>query len=408
MAVMARPILFVVATMLTVLGPFGPATAQDQPARKAATGEAKKGKALFSAGAQVGKTLYISGKGDYRPNAAFPEKVENCLNEIRKTLQSAGLDMRHVVKSFVYLEDRDKYPELNATYAKFFPEDPPARTTLGVAQVPGESRLEITCIAYADLAEKKRIGDPPAGFPFSPGILAGDTLYVSGQGDQLPGGGHPATFDEQVRQAMKKVEATLKQAGLDFRHVVMSHVYLDRYENLEAADKVYKEFFQDGSEPACATVFVDWIPGGSHVEITCIATTDLASRKVVRPPGLKGLSNDGAVTASPAVWAGNTLYISALSGARPQGGAAAGDLAEQVHQMARNHIAVLESAGLTLEDIASGCVNLRDMKDYQPMNAVYRPYFSRGVAVRTCLMPNSSYEKNDILVRASFIAARRR
>ena len=75
--------------------------------------------------------------------------------------------------------------------------------------------------------------------------------------------------------------------------------------------------------------------------------------------------------------------------------------------MARNHIAVLEAAGLTLEDIASGCVYLRDMKDYEPMNAVYRPYFSRGVAVRTCLMPNSSYEKNDILVRASFIAARR-
>jgi 2-iminobutanoate/2-iminopropanoate deaminase len=155
-------------------------------------------------------------------------------------------------------------------------------------------------------------------------------------------------------------------------------------------------------------VFVDWIPGGSHVEVTCIATTDLASRKVVRPPGLKDLPTDGAVTASPAVWAGNTLYLSALSGARPRGGPAAGDLAEQVHQMARNHIAVLDAAGLTLEDIASGCVYLRDMKDYQPMNAVYRPYFSRGVAVRTCLMPNSSYEKNDVLVRASFIAARRR
>ena len=76
--------------------------------------------------------------------------------------------------------------------------------------------------------------------------------------------------------------------------------------------------------------------------------------------------------------------------------------------MARNHTAVLEAAGLTLEDIVSGCVYLRDMKDYDPMNRVYRPYFSRGNAVRTCLMPNSSYEKNDILVRASFIAARRR
>jgi 2-iminobutanoate/2-iminopropanoate deaminase len=406
---MARPGPIVKAAVCIALGLAGLAEAQDQPAaKKAGAQEGKGARSLFAAGAKVGKTLYISGKGDYRPNAEFPEKVENCLGEIRKTLQSAGLDMRHVVKSFVYLEDSGKYPQLNETYAKFFPEDPPARTTLGVSQVPGESRLEITCIAYTDLAEKRRIGATPAGLPFSPGILAGDTLYVSGKGDQLPGGGHPASFEEQVRQSMKNVEATLKQAGLDFRHVVMSHVFLDKYENVEVANKVYREFFQDGNEPACATVFVDWIPGGSHVEVTCIATTDLSGRKVVRPAGLKDVSIEGAVAASPAVWAGNTLYISALDGSRPRGGVTAGDLGEQVHQMARNHVAVLEAAGLTLEDIASGCVYLRDMKDYQPMNAIYRPYFSRGTAVRTCLMPNSSYEKNNILVRASFVAARRR
>ncbi len=117
----------------------------------------------------VGKTLYIAGKGDYRPNAEFPEKVKNCLNEIRKSLQSAGLDMKHVVKSFVYLEDRDKYAEFNKHYAEFFPDDPPARTTLGVSQVPGESRLEITCIAYGDLGGAEADRRPPAGFPFSPG-----------------------------------------------------------------------------------------------------------------------------------------------------------------------------------------------------------------------------------------------
>jgi 2-iminobutanoate/2-iminopropanoate deaminase len=404
---MRKTSLIVVVPAIMILGLVRPVAGQD----RATTPKTKKDasqRAPFVPGTKVGKTLYISGKGDYRPNAEFPEKVENCLNEIRKTLNSAGLDMKHVVKSFVYLEDHDKYADMNKYYAKFFPEDPPARTTLGVAQVPGPSRLEITCIATTDLAEKRRIGEPPAGFPYSPGILAGDTLYVSGKGDQIPGGGHPATFEVQVRQSMKNVEATLKQAGLDFRHVVMSHVFLDKYENLEAANKVYQEFFEDGSEPACATVFVDWIPGGSHVEVTCIATTDLASRKVVRPAGWKDGAMEGGVAGSPAVWAGSTLYVSALSGSRAAGGSAPGKLEEQVHQMARNHTAVLDAAGLALEDIASGCVYLRDMKDYDPLNRVYRPYFSRGQAVRTCLMPNSSYEKNDILVRASFIAARQR
>jgi enamine deaminase RidA (YjgF/YER057c/UK114 family) len=407
---MKRAGLFIIVPAVIAMVMLQPTAGQDQPSAKPSASKTGKRKAnLFSPGSRVGKTLYISGKGDYKPNAEFPEKVENCLNEIKKTLQSAGLDMKNVVKSFVYLEDRDKYAEMNTYYAKFFPEDPPARTTLGVSQVPGPSRLEITCIAYADLAENKRIGEPPPGFPYSPGILAGDTLYVSGKGDQLPGGGHPVTFEDQVRQAMRNVETTLKQAGLDFRNVVMSHVFLDNYENLAAASKVYNEFFEDGNEPACATVFVDWIPGGSHVEITCIATTDLSGRKVVRLPGSKDSSIDGAVaSASPAVWAGNTLYVSGLAGAKPAGGIASGDLGEQVHQMARNHTAVLEAAGLALEDIVSGCVYLRDMKDYEPMNGIYRQYFSRGNAVRTCLMPNSTYEKNDILVRASFIAARRR
>ncbi len=89
--------------------------------------EPKKAGALFSATAQVGKTLYISGKGGNRPNAVFSERVEDCLNEIRKTLQSAGLDMRHVVNSFVYVEDlRGKVGELNLTYASSFPRPPRA------------------------------------------------------------------------------------------------------------------------------------------------------------------------------------------------------------------------------------------------------------------------------------------
>jgi enamine deaminase RidA (YjgF/YER057c/UK114 family) len=76
--------------------------------------------------------------------------------------------------------------------------------------------------------------------------------------------------------------------------------------------------------------------------------------------------------------------------------------------MAQNHVATLEAAGLKLDDIVSGCVYLRDMQDYQAMNAIYRKYFSLGPGVRTCLMPNAGYEKHDVRVRASFIAARTR
>src|SRR5262245_49716499 len=225
---MAKARSIVLAPAILALSLAQPARAQ-APIKRFITPDGKRPSGLFANGVMVGKTLYIAGKGDYRAKEAFPGKVENCLNEIRKILQLAGLDMKHVVKSFVYLEDHEQFPEFNKHYAKFFPENPPARTTLGVPQVPGDSRVEITCIAYADLDETRRIGAPRPGLPFSPGVLAGDTLYVSGKGDQLPDGTHPATFEEQVRQSMRNVEATLKEAGMDLKNVVMSHVFLDKY-----------------------------------------------------------------------------------------------------------------------------------------------------------------------------------
>jgi 2-iminobutanoate/2-iminopropanoate deaminase len=115
-----------------------------------------------------------------------------------------------------------------------------------------------------------------------------------------------------------------------------------------------------------------------------------------------------ALTASPAVWAGDTLYLSGLPGFDPVDGSVPADLEKQVRRMAQNHIDILSAAGLGLEDIVSGHVYLRDINDYAPFNDIYKEYFSKGPGVRTCLMPNSGIEKNNIRVRASFIAARTR
>ncbi len=383
-------------------------SSQQAPLKKFLTNDGSRPTGLFAPGLMVGKTVYIAGKGDYRPNEEFPNKVRNCLAEVAKSLKVGGLDLSNVVAAQCYLEDPQNYAKFNEVYGEFFPQRPPARTTLGVPNVPGDSRVEITCVAYTDPSEIKQIGTQPGGRPYSSGILAGKTLYISGKGDQLPDGSHPATFEEQVRQTMRNVESVLKEAGLDFRHVVFSNVYLDKYENYAIANKVYSEFFEFGNEPARATVFVDWIPGDSHVEITCIATTDLASRKVVRPASMKYGFEERAMSASPAVWAGDTLYISGLTGFDPLTGGVPAGLENQVRRMAQSDIDILSAAGLSLQDIVSGHVYLRDISDYAPLNEVYKEYFTKGPGVRTCLMPNSGFEKNEVKVRASFIAARTR
>jgi enamine deaminase RidA (YjgF/YER057c/UK114 family) len=153
-------------------------------------------------------------------------------------------------------------------------------------------------------------------------------------------------------------------------------------------------------------VFTDWIPGGSHVEVTVTATTDLAKRKVVRPAGMSKGRIEGVVTGNAAVWAGNTLYLSGLPGFNYKEGVLATGLVDQVHQMGRNHGDILEAAGLKLDNIVSGHVYLRDIQDYNALNKEYPSYYSKGPGVRTCLMPFSGKANNDNGVSASFIAAR--
>jgi len=76
--------------------------------------------------------------------------------------------------------------------------------------------------------------------------------------------------------------------------------------------------------------------------------------------------------------------------------------------MARNHVEILDAAGLKLDDIIAGWVYLRDMKDYQDMNAIYGQYFSKGPGVRS-LLDAEFHVREERRTRAdSFTAAKTR
>src|SRR5687768_13404395 len=91
--VMARTGLGLVVVFLLSLAVVAPAWGQ-LPEKRFITPDGKRPSGLFAPGVMVGKTLYIAGKGDYKPNEEFPAKVKNCLGEIEKTLKLAGLDRK--------------------------------------------------------------------------------------------------------------------------------------------------------------------------------------------------------------------------------------------------------------------------------------------------------------------------
>jgi len=77
------------------------------------------------------------------------EQTERVLENLKAALESCGSSLAQVVKTTVYLKDMDEFARMNEVYARYFPEKPPARSTVEVARLPRDVRVEIDCIAVS-------------------------------------------------------------------------------------------------------------------------------------------------------------------------------------------------------------------------------------------------------------------
>ena len=115
---------------------------------------------------------------------------------------------------------------------------------------------------------------PQAIGPYSQGVIAnnGNLVFVSGQLPIDPDTGEivNAAIVDQTKQALKNVQAVLKQAGSDLSQVVKTTVFLKNMEDFTGMNGVYAEFFE-APFPARAAVEVARLPKDVLVEIECIA-----------------------------------------------------------------------------------------------------------------------------------------
>ena len=75
------------------------------------------------------------------------EQTRQALTNIRNVLEAAGSSIDHVVKTTVFLKDMNDFVKMNAIYAEFFGENPPARSTIAVAGLPKGGLVEIEAVA---------------------------------------------------------------------------------------------------------------------------------------------------------------------------------------------------------------------------------------------------------------------
>ncbi len=123
------------------------------------------------------------------------------------------------------------------------------------------------------LAENKVIHPKqfPQGRPFSPGILAGGTLYVAGQtGQDLATGKIPDNFEAEVKATLDNIGFVLKEAGMGFEDAVTVSVFLTDMELFQRMNAVYTTYFKT-KRPARTTVGVAKLVGVAKIEITVTA-----------------------------------------------------------------------------------------------------------------------------------------
>lgn len=224
----------------------------------------------------------------------------------------------------------------------------------------------------AAAADVKLIFPPGAQIvgPYSPGLLAGKFLYVSGQGAKNANGEYPATLAAQVRQTYENIKHIVTAAGLTMEHVVYAQMYITGTGDFEAARAAWLEQFPDGG-PALGVLGIARTPGNTPVEINAIAVSDLVLKKPVRLPG----SRTG--DAPDAVVAGDRVYFSSCSGHGDSGAVPADSEAEAKAALARMG-KVLAATGTNFDNVVFVNPYLTDGMDTGVMNRIYAEHFKFG------------------------------
>jgi len=107
----------------------------------------------YSQAVRINGMLFMSGQIPLDPSTmqlvegTIQVQTERVLENLKAVLKAAGLSLEHVVKTSVFLKNLSEFPQMNEVYARYFPTNPPARSTVEVAKLPRDVQVEIDAIA---------------------------------------------------------------------------------------------------------------------------------------------------------------------------------------------------------------------------------------------------------------------
>ena len=356
-----------------------------------------------SSGVLAGKTLYVSAQNGLNADGSVPsdfqQETAQSLQNLRGVLRAAGMDLGNVVWMNIYVTRVADVKGMNEVYWKTIGANPPARTVLSVAALPNGENIQINVIAVSSSSRRRIVH--PQGWPQRPqtdppGIQTDDVLYISGQSGTDPVTGKRSDdFAGEVKQALDNVAAVLKTAHLSMANVPWVNPYLSST-GTEAGvmNRIYATYFEFGNTPGRGTIEVLDLPNQEHVVFSCIAGTNLAMRKSIRPR-----NESPSPTASPGVLYGDTLYLSAKDAYVPALGLFSSDLDVQARLSMRNLLDGLQEADMDFSNVASSTIYMRNIRTqsrsilstelFSRMASLLEPPYSRTWTQKIC-PPNRS------------------
>ena len=117
------------------------------------TEKAPKAIGPYSQAIRTDSMIYTAGQVGLIPEtgelvaATVEEQTRQAITNLQNVIGAAGSTLAHVVKTTVYLKDMNDFSKMNAVYAEFFGENPPARSTVAVAGLPKGAIVEIEAVA---------------------------------------------------------------------------------------------------------------------------------------------------------------------------------------------------------------------------------------------------------------------
>jgi 2-iminobutanoate/2-iminopropanoate deaminase len=120
-----------------------------------ATETGPKAMGPYSQAVRANGFIFISGQGAINPatgalvEGGIAEQTARTLENLKAILEAAESKLDHTVKVSVFLKDMNDFAAMNEVYLRYFPKNQPARTTVEVARLPRDLRVEIDLIALA-------------------------------------------------------------------------------------------------------------------------------------------------------------------------------------------------------------------------------------------------------------------